>query len=605
MPRHIKSSLFRRSTTTATSTPEIKPDSPKNEAALKTEHTNDSDTITAELPAKQKHSMLARYWSHKLWTVPLTLLVLLALLFAVPYSRYTLLALFIKESITITVDDSTTHTPISGAKVYIHAGISVTNARGIAHFKVPVGTSMITITKQYYKLYSGHLFVPTMSHNAYALQLIATGRQVPVVILNKITGKPVANANIAILDTEAKTDQSGKAIIVLPVSAAAQSGTITANGFTSSQIKVIVTGQAVPSNTFMLTPSGTVYFLSNLSGKIDVIKTNLDGTNRKTVLAGTGNESPTSTVLLASRDWKYLALLTQRTATGNPELDLIDTSTDTMTNIDEGDATFSLVGWAGDRFIYLVNRTNVSDWQNGQEVLKSFNAATKSITVLAQTIATGNSEYAYIKQNLENIYIINDQVVYTSTWAASDTYELSASSNPVTLNTVSPDGSGSSVVKNFSQLSTQEPSYSINAIAYDEPNSIALQYLVNGNASYFEFQSGQVTQSNDLTDQAFYQDSYPTYLESPSGNQTFWSVPTDGKYTLFVGDKSGNHSMKVAELSDYSPYGWYTDQYLLVSKNSSELYIMPVSGGTPLPVTDYFKPSQFYNNGYGGGYGGL
>jgi hypothetical protein len=46
----------------------------------------------------------------------------------------------------------------------------------------------------------------------------------------------------------------------------------------------------------------------------------------------------------------------------------------------------------------------------------------------------------------------------------------------------------------------------------------------------------------------------------------------------------------------------------LVSKNSSELYIMPKSGINeklqPLKVTDYHKPVQnFY--GYGGGYGGI
>ena len=31
-------------------------------------------------------------------------------------------------------------------------------------------------------------------------------------------------------------------------------------------------------------------------------------------------------------------------------------------------------------------------------------------------------------------------------------------------------------------------------------------------------------------------------------------------------------------------YGWYSDDYLLVSKGASELYIMPVTGGQPLKV---------------------
>ena len=74
--------------------------------------------------------------------------------------------------------------------------------------------------------------------------------------------------------------------------------------------------------------------------------------------------------------------------------------------------------------------------------------------------------------------------------------------------------------------------------------------------------------------------------------------------TLFIGDSSGGSGKQIATLSDYDTYGWYTDDYLLVSKNGSELYIMPVSGGTPIKISDYNKPAQNFN-GYGGGYGGL
>src|SRR5437016_2106406 len=53
----------------------------------------------------------------------------------------------------------------------------------------------------------------------------------------------------------------------------------------------------------------------------------------------------------------------------------------------------------------------------------------------------------------------------------------------------------------------------------------------------------------------------------------------------------------IANLSDYHPYGWYGDKYLLVTKNSTELYIMDVkglptgqAGGAPVEITD-FQPS--------------
>jgi hypothetical protein len=93
-------------------------------------------------------------------------------------------------------------------------------------------------------------------------------------------------------------------------------------------------------------------------------------------------------------------------------------------------------------------------------------------------------------------------------------------------------------------------------------------------------------------------------LLSPSSNQTFWTDQRDGKNTLFVGDNDAKNQKTIASLSGYNIYGWFTDNYLLVSKNSSELYVMPVAGGTPLKITDYYKPAINYQ-GYGGGYGGL
>src|SRR5205085_4643278 len=116
-----------------------------------------------------------------------------------------------------------------------------------------------------------------------------------------------------------------------------------------------------------------VYFLSKASGKIDIIKTNLDGTDRKTVLAGTGKEDQRNTVLLASKDWKYLALQSRRDSK-LAKLYLIDTSTDKLSTIDEGDADFVLAGWKNHYFIYEVDRNGKNVWETNQQALKSFNA---------------------------------------------------------------------------------------------------------------------------------------------------------------------------------------------------------------------------------------
>jgi len=186
------------------------------------------------------------------------------------------------------------------------------------------------------------------------------------------------------------------------------------------------------------------------------------------------------------------------------------------------------------------------------------------------------------------------------TWYQSPGY-LQVPGKQNTLSSINVDGTNSKVLKSVDAAQ----SYFSNLKLY-KPGQLyfGVYSSTNTNTTYYKLDtSGNITQSNTITGDSINQ-TYPTDLVSPSGSQTFWSEQRDGKNTLLVGDYSGNNGKQVATLSDYSPYGWYTDKYLLVSKDSSELYIMPVAGGTPLKITDYYKPSINYQ-GYGGGYGGL
>jgi hypothetical protein len=139
----------------------------------------------------------------------------------------------------------------------------------------------------------------------------------------------------------------------------------------------------------------------------------------------------------------------------------------------------------------------------------------------------------------------------------------------------------------------------------ENPGSIDIKFSDGAKDNFYTYANGQVKDDPTGTANSFYSADYPTYLESPSGDSTFWAEARDGKNTLFVGDPSGQDGKQIATLSDYFTYGWFSDNYLLVSKNSSELYIMPKAGSKdPVKISDYHKPSAtFY--GYGGGYGGL
>jgi hypothetical protein len=190
-------------------------------------------------------------------------------------------------------------------------------------------------------------------------------------------------------------------------------------------------------------------------------------------------------------------------------------------------------------------------------------------------------------------------------WTSS-LYGQSASdlvNKQATFNSVKPDGSAKSAIKSFGLAAgTSAIDVTLDS-RVEKPDMINLHFADGTKDNFYTYSNGQVKDDPQGSTSNFYS-AYPTYLQSPSSSQTFWSEPRDGKNTLFVGDEDGANGKQIATLSDYSTYGWFSDSYLLVSRNASELYIMPVVGSAnPVKISDYHKPALTFQ-GYGGGYGG-
>jgi len=541
---------------------------------------------------------------HKVWTSFIGVVVVLAVLAAVPATRYKIAGIFLKQTITITVLDAQTNMPVTSAQVAAGGVQAETDNHGSARLHLKVGSTAIGVSKAYYQSATLHTVVPIgKPKHAVTAHFTATGRQVPISVTNKLTGQPVENIMIAAGDSQAKTDAKGQAIIVLPADKSTISATVKGDNFNDNTVTITVTIADNTANHFAVVPAGKLYFLSNQSGKIDVVKTNLDGSARQTVLAGTGKEDAQNTVLLATRDWKFLALLSKRDGGSNAKLFLIDASNDKLTTMDEGDATFAPTGWDGHSFVYTVTRAGVDYWQSNRVALKSFNADTAKLTTLDQTTASGSSNDNAIFETIDQSYILNNAVIYAKGWQSYGPPAISTD-RQATLNSVNPDGSSKKVLHSFGLSSGTAYALSLGTRPY-EANGLYLSFYDphEGSSSFYTFEDGVVKPSTTLNADS-YNTPYSTYLLSPSGSQTFWAEQRDGKNTLFIGNDDGENSKQIAALSDYSAYGWYTDNYLLVSKSSSELYIMSLDGSKVSKVSDYYKPAQSYY-GYGSGYGGL
>jgi hypothetical protein len=582
----------------------------------KPENANPEPVSDADHPAEQhktaSDSRIERlkswYLERKRWTIPASVILLILILAGLPFTRYNLAGLVIKKDFSIRLLDDTTKTPVSGVTVTIGGKSAESDGTGkVTVHGVKVGSRNFIITKKYYASGEANLLVPILKQKQVPeIEMTATGRQVKVTVHNLINKNLLSDVDIDVAGISAKTDKNGSATIVLPAGISEQKASLSLKGFNDSKATVKVSNDKIQENDFNLTPAGKVYFLSKLSGKIDVVKTNLDGTDRQTVLAGTGREDDNGTVLLASRDWKYLALLSRR-AGDNDSLYLIDTSDDSLSTIDQGDADFTLAGWAGDSFVYTVTRNSVQQWQANREILKSYNAQTKRITPLDQTNASGTSPSDFLSESFGNVYAYDSQLYYTKGWNQSFAYSNPSEiqSKSATFNSIKADGTSKRTIRSFTlQTGPNTPLFVGLDVRFENPEKIELSFYDGSQTQFYVYANGQVKSDSSITADSFYAASYPTYLESPSADQTFWGESRDGKNTLFLGDEDGQDGKQIATLSDYSTYGWYTDNYLLVSKNSSELYAMSKDGKNVIKIADYHKPALSFP-GYGGGYGGL
>lgn len=564
-----------------------------------------AEAEVADTPAAEEPKTTKKLGRKKLSRKQLVLIIsgavalIIAILFIVPVTRYAMLGVFIKRDVTVTLLDSKTNKPVSSVAVAMANKSATTDAKGMATLKgVPVGSKKLTTHKKYYKDLSVNETVGVTGNSpSFSVNIEATGRQVPVKVVNKISQQPVEGADVTADGTSSKTDKNGEAIVVLPADKSDVDATVSLGGYNKSAVKVTVTEQQDAKNTFAVTPSGKLYFLSKRSGTIDVMKSDLDGANAQVVLKGTGNEIETGTVLLASRDWKYLALQSRRDGGEQDKLFLIDTThDDKLTTIDEGSASFTPVGWYNQFFMYTTIRSNIQNWQPKKTAIKSYNAQTNQLSVLDETDASG-SQSSYAQQSYGDTYILNNKLLYTKVWYGDSSV---AKGKSATVSVIQPDGQGKQVLKDFGPVNG-----SVQARLY-EPQSVYFQvssYDPPYKSVYYEYEDGQM-KNIDLTPETFAK-AYPTFLLSPSSKYTYWSESRDGKNLLFVGNGDAQNATQVAGVDGYKSYGWFSDDYILASKNGSELYILSrTNPGTPLKVTDYHKPDvSFY--GYGYGYGGF
>lgn len=553
------------------------------------ERTGDEVEITDPAEPVLTHTEPQRTFRQKLWQfiksgpgkVLVLLLLIVAVIVAVPMTRYAALGFVLKKPVTITVVDDTTGKPVSDATVHFARADAKTDSKGVATItEMSVGDHPLSVEKKYYTSYDGSYTVPIMTSAATTVRLKATGRLATITVKNSVSDAPVEGATIAVGDTTAVTDAQGVASIAVALTTADQPGRVSLAGYNDAAFTV-TTKDVAPSVAVNLVPAGKVYFLSNRNATYDVMSSNVDGSAAEVLLAGTGREAPYELRLQVAPSRATLAYLAKRDTAGSA-LYMIDAATKALAKVDDS-ANINPVGWADKVFYYTTfgNDAGVS----GRGKIKQYDETTKKVTEIDAT-QIAYDQGAAVERGFSQIVLTGNRAYYVRCWSSAVYGAISISQKAdmvtiadgklVTLKTVDQAKAG------YCSALVKKP----NLLYF----SVANTY--NGaDSQYFRYQVGKNVDVAQLSEADFI--SPVTYLTSPNAQQTFWTETRDGKPMSFVGNANGDNARQTGGGDAFSAYGWLNDEYLLYSKNNNEIYIMAATGqGGMHKVTDYYAGPQ-------------
>lgn len=523
------------------------------------------------------------------WLVVVALLV--GVVSAVPFLRYGFFGMFIKKQVVLTIVDADNQKPVSDAKVALGRFDSRSDSKGkVVINGVPVGEYNLKIEKKNYEtVESSHTVTLLAKPENTTRPVKATGRTLTVNVKNYVNDKVISNASIDFEGSTAKSDETGVAHVVLPAIDDEQSGTVRADGYVAKDVSVTIEKNGDKILDVKLAPEGKVYFLSKRTGKINVMSSNLDGSDQAVVVEGTGRELDNETSLISSPDWQKVALIARRDG-DRPKLYVYD---GILKQIDDRSVGFDPIGWVGSKFFYRASDYNLNYWQTNTQQIISYDVNSGNRVVVDKNEATGN-DYEHATQRISLAVVQNKKVVYAKCWQYSS-YYTGEKNRPVSIISVSADNNRI-VVKEFS---AEGDTYCDTKLS--KPGVALFRFSKGNDGDYYQYDGNSVskTQSSD----GEYYNTVVSYLSSPDNSKVFWTEGRDGKNVVFVASPNLSDTKEVST-GEYVAYGWFGNDYVLYSKSGSELFIAPAGAKLDgkLKITDYHK-AMFYP-GFGGGYGG-
>lgn len=511
----------------------------------------------APVPPK-KRGPLRRFFGNK-WTRGIFIFLLLAGIATgatIPESRYYALnTAGVRSSLSVSVTDQNTRLPLKNAVVSVAGQTAKTDSKGYARVSnVKLGKQTVQISQLAFAPITKQVVIGWGSNPLGDFMLSATGVQYPFLITDYLSGKPLAHAEITGHDATAISGNDGKAYLTLDNAPAKLYVGVSSKGYATTMLEV--PADAATTRTITLKPVNKVVFGAREAGMYNIVRMNIDGSEREVILPGTGYENG-NIALAVSPSGERAAVVSTRENIRDKDgymlssLTLVDVNKRTPITVEQG-AQIRLLDWMGTKLVYQVTYPGESAADPKRQQIVSYDYTTGKRLQLA----TANQFQAVVP--------FKDAVYYAV--GSSDPGAQAA------LFTVKADGTGRQTVVNQEVWSLIRSSYDI--------------LLLQTPTGWFTYKgSGSSPQATNA----------PTTFQSRRfvagpQDQYAWVDIHDTQGALIIHNaKTGKDKTLVTQDGLNYPVRWLSDTVLVYRvANNGEIadYAVSTLGGPPKKLTD-------------------
>jgi hypothetical protein len=519
-------------------------------------------------PPEQKKSLKAKlkqlaitWWQNKRLrngTFIGLFFVVVAAMF-IPMSRYFILnTVGVRVSASMVVVDSESGRPLKNIPVKLQGKEARTNDDGYVVFeRMKQGRTAVIIDKIGFAPYKRDVTLGWGSNRLDEQSIVVTGARFNFVLKDWLSGDVLAETEAVSGENVGQADEEGRIELVVGTVDESSEVTLSAKGYRDERLKL--SELTAEETVIEMVVAKKHAFVSNRDGEYDLYTIDADATNEKLLLAATKKEREVP-FILSHPTKDTMAFVSSRDGDTNKDgyvldglfvVDAVSGETYKVTRSEQ----IQVIGWVGDKLVYVAVIEGVSAGNSQRSKLFSFDILSKERKELA------SANY------FNDVKLIGDTI-----YCAVSSYAVPRSQ--AQLFQVSADGTNRKTV-------IEEQVWSIVRQDYD-----TLLYNTESNIWYEQGADGELTK----------RPSQPTkqetrhYADSPNGANAVWVDIRDGKGVLLqwsIADKKETSRLQVAGLND--PAYWISDAHIVYRVSTSDEtadYIVHASSGEPQKIAD-------------------